>query len=57
MDIKDIQSAKRELQDQISALLTKFSEDTGLAVDVVNIDNLPRMGALTGYLVSVEVKL
>lgn len=57
MDIKDIQAAKRQLQAQISTSLSKFSEDTGLAVDVVNIDNVIRMGSATGYVVSIEVRL
>jgi hypothetical protein len=58
MDIKDIKSAKMQLQDQISDLLVKFSEDTGLSVDAVNIDNVITMGAASiRYLVSIEVKL
>jgi hypothetical protein len=58
MDIKDIKSAKMQLQDQISDLLVKFSEDTGLFVDAVNIDNVITMGAASiRYLVSIEVKL
>jgi hypothetical protein len=58
MDIKDIKSAKMQLQDQISDLLVKFSEDTGLSVDAVNIDNVITMGAASiPYLVSIEVKL
>jgi len=58
MDIKDIKSAKMQLQDQISDLLVKFSEDTGLSVDAVNIDNVIKMGAASiPYLVSIEVKL
>jgi len=57
MDIKDIQSAKQQLQDQISTLLTQFGKDTGLAVDGINIDNVFRMGSLTSYVIRIEVKL
>lgn len=62
MDIKDIQSARRQLQDQISTMLTKFSADTGLSVNAVDVEKLIRMGEGTGqaaarYLVSIEVKL
>ena len=58
MDITDIKRAKMRLENQISDLLIEFSEDTGLSVEAVNIDNVITMGAASiRYLVSIEIKL
>lgn len=58
MDITDIKRAKVRLEDQISDLLIKFSEDTGLSVEAVDIDKVITMGAASiHYLVSIEAKL
>jgi hypothetical protein len=57
MDIKDVQSAKRQLENQISELLVKFSEDTGLSVNEIHIGKPARMSGKHCYIVTVEIKL
>lgn len=57
MDIKDVQSAKQQLQNQISELLVNFSRDTGLSISEMNIEEIVTMGYASRYIVTVEVKL
>ena len=58
MDITEIKRAKVRLENQISDLLIEFSQDTGLSVEAVDIDNVTTMGAASiRYLVSIQVKL
>jgi hypothetical protein len=51
MDIQQAKAAKAQLDKNIAELLNKFSADTGLAVEYVNIEYQFIMGASTRYIV------
>ena len=57
MEIQQAQAAKTQLDDDIAKLLNKFSDDTGLAVEYINIQDLLKMGGPVAYVVSTDVKL
>jgi hypothetical protein len=57
MDIQQAKAAKAQLDKNIAELLNKFSADTGLAVEYVNIEHQFIMGASTSYIVATDVKL
>jgi hypothetical protein len=57
MEIQQAKAAKTQLDDDIAKLLNKFSGDTGLAVEYINIQDLLRMGGPLTYVVSTDVKL
>jgi hypothetical protein len=57
MEIQQAQAAKTQLDDDIAKLLNKFSDDTGLAVEYINIQDLLKMGGPVTYVVSTDVKL
>jgi hypothetical protein len=43
MEIQQAKAAKTQLDDDIAKLLNKFSGDTGLTVEYINIQDLLRM--------------
>ena len=57
MEIQQAKAAKAQLDDDIAKLLNKFSGDTGLAVEYINIQDLLKMGGSITYVVSTDVKL
>jgi hypothetical protein len=57
MEIQQVKAAKTQLDNDIAKLLNKFSGDTGLAVEYINIQDLLKMGGLVTYVVSTDVKL
>jgi hypothetical protein len=57
MDIQQAKAAKADLDNHIAELLKKFSVDTGLVVEYVNIERTFTMGASTGYIVTTDVRL
>jgi hypothetical protein len=57
MDIQQTKAAKADLDNHIAELLKRFSADTGLVVEYVNIERTFTMGASTGYVVTTDVKL
>jgi hypothetical protein len=57
MDIQQAKAAKADLDNHIAELLKKFSADTGLVVEYVNIERTFTMGASTGYIVTTDVRL
>jgi hypothetical protein len=57
MDIQQAKAAKAQLDKNIAELLNKFSVDTGLLVEYVNIEHQFIMGASTSYIVATDVRL
>jgi hypothetical protein len=57
MDIQQAKDAKADLDNHIAELLKKFSADTGLVVEYVNIEHQFIMGASTSYIVATDVRL
>jgi hypothetical protein len=57
MEIQQVKAAKTQLDNDIAKLLNKFSGDTGLAVEYINIQDLLKMGGPVTYVVSTDVKL
>ena len=57
MEIQQVKAAKTQLDNDIAKLLNKFSGDTGLAVEYINIQDMLKMGGPVTYVVSTDVKL
>ena len=57
MEIQQVKAAKTQLDNDIAKLLNKFSGDTGLTVEYINIQDLLKMGGPVTYVVSTDVKL
>ena len=57
MNIEQAKAAKSELDSGIAELLNKFTENTGLAVEYVSLEDRLKMGGSISYVVSTDVKL
>ena len=55
--IEQVKTAKSHLDNEIAELLIKFSVDTGLVIDYVNIEPWQSLGTSTHYIVTTEVRL
>jgi len=44
MDIKEIREEKKEVEEAIFRILTKFSADTGLAVEGIDFSKIEQIG-------------
>ena len=57
MDIEQVKTAKSNLDNEIAELLIKFSANTGLVIDYVNIERWERLDTSTSYVVTTDVRL
>ena len=57
MNIEEVKAAKAKLELTITDLLKQFSAYTGIAVDSIKTDIVPRLDSSSSYVVKVEVRL